>query len=596
MGLADNLSFRDMYHFKRNVLTKNTSPSVEVDPDINSTIKENPQKANVEIEGGELVLKPNMSALFRAVGKKHKNGGMEVFLEDDSFVFSDDPLMAFDKEDIEIMELKKGGRFRRNNTPASIVKKNVDPKHYNRLVANINDLDKDDIAKNSSVRMLEKYFDTLGNIAYIQEEKKNFPDGIPSISAGTAPVYKDDLKEEIMTQKQYLRGGGSVLPKAQKGKYKPKDMFYAPGSKSIMTYEDLVNDDGVTDWGLEQMLKAKQIVPYSEAQGMYSGVPPIQQMSYSGVPPIDPANIPATRPVRGRYTKDGFKGARTRVTTFPAEQTTIEPDINPNSVLGKVAEKLFNWKFTPWQRVSQNYNAWKAAFLKRYMPYRSQLDPSYADPNLVNPEQTVNDMRAATSSQMAGINTMSPILRNAQASQFQGQLLNSIPGVRTQFDNVNSQTKNQFAQYNNQNNTRGLNMQNDQRYYGQSVVGQQNYDNMRTFLTDNWMNNVMKDVQDNQALSYNMATVNNPAWDFDWDKTSFRRLPKDIRDVQNPLSADSFNAMISQIEKMQKMGLPETIISAVVRGTYFKNAAPYFNQLPLPTDEMKKGGMFRPKK
>jgi hypothetical protein len=41
--------------------------------------------------------------------------------------------------------------------------------------------------------MLEKYIQTIGNIADFQEEKKGFPDGIPDFSMGSAPVYDGEL-------------------------------------------------------------------------------------------------------------------------------------------------------------------------------------------------------------------------------------------------------------------------------------------------------------------------------------------------------------------------------------------------------------------
>ena len=68
MGVADNMSYKDMYHFNgRRHFTKQDLPSLEVDPVVNTTIKENPYRANVEIEGGELVLNPDLSGIFKAL-------------------------------------------------------------------------------------------------------------------------------------------------------------------------------------------------------------------------------------------------------------------------------------------------------------------------------------------------------------------------------------------------------------------------------------------------------------------------------------------------------------------------------------------------
>ena len=88
MGVADNRSYKDEYLFKDSYksvfrspsLTEEDNPSINVDPKINSTIKENPYRSNVEIEGREIVLKPDLSALFTAVGKRPSKGGMDVLL------------------------------------------------------------------------------------------------------------------------------------------------------------------------------------------------------------------------------------------------------------------------------------------------------------------------------------------------------------------------------------------------------------------------------------------------------------------------------------------------------------------------------------
>jgi len=76
---------------------------------------------------------------------------------------------------------------------------------------NIQDPDLDNISKKSSQLMLQKYIDTLGRIAYKQEEKKNFPDGLPPFSVGTAPIYDKDIKNEIFRQKQFAKYGGRIF-------------------------------------------------------------------------------------------------------------------------------------------------------------------------------------------------------------------------------------------------------------------------------------------------------------------------------------------------------------------------------------------------
>ncbi len=208
MGVADNRSYKDEYLFQDDKYDITAEqPSIHEEPNVNTTIKENPYRSNVEIEGGEIILKPDLSALFKASGPRHSKGGMDVLLKPDSFIFSDFKGLALKGKDFETLELKEGGK---TNTPADVLKKNVDVKHYNSLVNILDDPYTDDLAKKSAAMMLEKYLQSLGNIAYAQEKKKGFPQGLPAFSNGTAPVYDPSVKDKIMENKQYMKAGGTI--------------------------------------------------------------------------------------------------------------------------------------------------------------------------------------------------------------------------------------------------------------------------------------------------------------------------------------------------------------------------------------------------
>src|SRR5688572_27094890 len=168
MKKVDDATYKQTYYFTDDFRdTAKDNPSIEGLPKINTTIKENPYRSNVEIEGGELVLQPDLSALFKAEGKKHSRGGMDVLLRPNAFVFSDFKGLAITNDEKERFELKMGGKANpEKNTPAQVVKKNVDVKHYNSLINNIADPYKDELARKSSAMMLEKYIGTLGNIAF----------------------------------------------------------------------------------------------------------------------------------------------------------------------------------------------------------------------------------------------------------------------------------------------------------------------------------------------------------------------------------------------------------------------------------------------
>src|SRR6185295_8784262 len=145
------------YHFAdKQFIQPHELPSVHAQPKINTAIKENPYRSNVEIEKDEIVLKPDMSALFKAHGKKHSQGGIDVELEPNSFVFSDDKSLHFDDNDYELFEFKRGGSMNPyKHTPAEVLKRNVPLKHYNTLVNNLTDKYKDPLSKRSSAMMIQ---------------------------------------------------------------------------------------------------------------------------------------------------------------------------------------------------------------------------------------------------------------------------------------------------------------------------------------------------------------------------------------------------------------------------------------------------------
>lgn len=197
-------------------------PSLYQEPKITSTIKENPFKSNTEIEGKEIVLAPDLSAIYKAVGDRHSKGGMDVYLPPESFVFSDFKDLAISPEEHDQFELKKGSKKLQDNTPAKVIQRNIDTKHYNKMTSILNDVKKTEFEKRTAMLMLNKYEDTLGKVAYIQESKKNFPDGLPEFAKDTAPIFDTELKNEIMENKQYMKWGGKTnpfLPKAQDGLY-----------------------------------------------------------------------------------------------------------------------------------------------------------------------------------------------------------------------------------------------------------------------------------------------------------------------------------------------------------------------------------------
>ena len=92
-------------------------------------------KANAEIEQGEITYSPETGMLHKATGKKHSKGGTPVNLDEGSFIFSDFKDTSLNKKDIKQMEFKTGGTYKpKSNTPAKVLNREIDIVHHNHLL------------------------------------------------------------------------------------------------------------------------------------------------------------------------------------------------------------------------------------------------------------------------------------------------------------------------------------------------------------------------------------------------------------------------------------------------------------------------------
>lgn len=186
----------------------NKQESLHQEDDITSAVKPvSRDMATIEAEKDEIIVKPDLSGIYKIKGKRHYAGGTPLKAEAGSFIFSDYQKLALKKDDQKLMEFKLGGITKSKNTPAKVLERNIDIEHYNRAINILDDPYRDVIAKRSAQLMLDKYQNTLGRIAYLQEEKKQFKEGTPNFVAGTAPVRDDEMQNEIDEQAQYKTGG-----------------------------------------------------------------------------------------------------------------------------------------------------------------------------------------------------------------------------------------------------------------------------------------------------------------------------------------------------------------------------------------------------
>lgn len=194
------------------------SQTMTDEENINASVKPvDEEDANLEAEKGEVLFKFDMGGIFDIKGKRHSQGGTPLKADPGDFIISRDKSLAITKEEKEVFEFKLGGSYKKSkSTPADVLKKEVDLKHYNQLITILKDPLSDNIAKKTAELMLGKYQEKIGQVAYLQEAKKGFPNGLPDFSMGTAPVKTEDGSEAEPKEKMYAQYGaqfkGDQLP------------------------------------------------------------------------------------------------------------------------------------------------------------------------------------------------------------------------------------------------------------------------------------------------------------------------------------------------------------------------------------------------
>ena len=197
-------------------------------PNVSTTLK--PLKngmENLEAEKDEVVVAPDLSTIHKILGKPHSQGGTPLNLEEGSFIFSKDKSLAISKNDQKVFNFKMGGSVKKeDNTPAKVLLRQIDIKHHNQMNAVLNNkANRDFISKNTAKIMLDKNAEKIGQVAYLQESKKDFKNGVPAFSEGTQPIYSQDVKDKIVTEDQYMKYGGTLKKYAPGGPFivKPFD-------------------------------------------------------------------------------------------------------------------------------------------------------------------------------------------------------------------------------------------------------------------------------------------------------------------------------------------------------------------------------------
>lgn len=244
--------------------------------------------ANIEAEGGETVLtdlnNDGQFGLYNITGPRHSQGGVPMYLPEQSFVFSDTGKMKFNRQ--ELAEF--GIESRKKMTPAQVSKKY----QLNEFIGAMQDQDADLIKVKSAELMLDKNLMGLSKLAFGQEQKKNFADGVPLashpylVSMGINPIEFTQKVENITAQQAAQRMFETLPPNQQ---------------AQVMALRQMMEQAGqpVAAYGMELPKAQDGVEYYKMADGRY-GLPYTQD-AQEGVYYFDPASGKAYQFTNGKY-------------------------------------------------------------------------------------------------------------------------------------------------------------------------------------------------------------------------------------------------------------------------------------------------------
>jgi hypothetical protein len=532
---------------------------------VNHTIKPiDRELATAEIERNEIVFKPT-GELYRALGNKHRKGtnsGTPVNLPDGSFIFSDHKPLAFKKEDKELFEFKVGGKVK-NNTPAKTLQKEVDLEHHNRMIAIQDSNDHDAISKTSAQLMLQKNMKKIGQVAYLQEEYKGFPDGLPDFSNGTAPIKNEE--EEAM-QQQYQQGGFTALNQFQRGgKKKGYGNIYGPKytqyttehpenfniPAEILPFNLTQTQHQNPNWGSEVFgsdLSNEFNDEFKNRHDWYFKNPSYNpktdstqkfQQAYNAEAQrrgYDPYFVgkagESPRAIDGKfgeYTRraPGFKGLNIgrppMDNMFPfgaPEEPKLASPVAPTSPStaplvpqtptedGDILPYEPNVGLNNLQRFSLASSAYNLASAERFDPKRQQVGFTPLTLEKVNSQPYMNALNNQTQQAYRANQVMNPILARAQNSNTYGRGLEQASDVLGKIDNQNLQISNQENIYNNQgiNRTNAQNVSLDGKYYDQVTAAKDNYKTETGFLRNRLLDEYKGYRNENKELELQLAS------------------------------------------------------------------------------------------
>ena len=227
------------------------------------------EDANVEAEKNETVLtdmdQDGFFELYNVGGKRHSGGGTPLNLPEQSFIYSDTRKMKFTKDELKQL----GVNAKKRLTPAAVSKKFP----INKYMDVLKDESSDEISITTAEAMIKKNKIKLSHIAFLQEKKKNFEDGLPLaaypflLENGVDPKEfeaKLEQKKQEGQQPMHQMPDGTMMPGATHGEAPQQGGQQQPSPEMM-----------------QQMMAMQQ-----QGQGMPPQGPPMQGPPQGMMPPM----------------------------------------------------------------------------------------------------------------------------------------------------------------------------------------------------------------------------------------------------------------------------------------------------------------------
>lgn len=241
---------------------------------VNKTLSPEPRdRSNLEAERGETALtdlnNDGAFELYNIGGNRHSSGGTPLNLPPQSFIYSDTRSMKLNKNEL----LEMGIQSKKKITPAKVSKKY----DLNDYIALLNDPNSDHITVDTAEYMLDKNKNKLSQLAFIQERKKEFDEGVPMAAypyikkKGADPIEFSQAVENISKEEAIA-----------------KSMMQMPASmqEKVMQLQQIFDQiDAIKDPNQADIDKAnrQEIAPHQEQS------PP--QLNPIPVPPMEQQNL-----------------------------------------------------------------------------------------------------------------------------------------------------------------------------------------------------------------------------------------------------------------------------------------------------------------